>query len=320
VGLFAQPFYYGGIVNTSHMYGRDRAGRQVQHMFGLNFELGEPGALAEHQRLFAASYENLPAGGLISIMNHPCTLVLREWFSTDLKPRELTDAGYEHFEAFVVHVLSHPDVRTVTADALPLLYPDRARGRHFSADELLGLARAVGQEVAFVEADDTALSAAEMFGMLARFLAETCETGAAPDGVVCEHLDGPASAAEDAVASADASADAFAGSVSDTARFLRTHGRLPDAVQVGRQRIALGSYYVALAEAARRAIEQRSLPDPIRFAPADNRVEGHVDEEAARGSWSGVMLRAGFSAPKLIEQARLQTWTLKPALLSGSPP
>ena len=74
------------------------------------------------------------------------------------------------------------------------------------------------------------------------------------------------------MASADASADAFAGSVSDTARFLRTHGRLPDAVQVGRQRIALGSYYVALAEAARRAIEQRSLPDPIRFAPADNRV------------------------------------------------
>jgi hypothetical protein len=30
------------------------------------------------------------------------------------------------------------------------------------------------------------------------------------------------------------------------------------------------------------------------------------------------MLPDGFEAPKLLEQARLQAWTLKPALLSSS--
>jgi hypothetical protein len=318
VGLHAQPFYYGGIVNTSHMHGRDGAGRDVRHMFGLNFELGEPGALEEHRRLLAASYDNLADGGLISIMNHPCTLVLREWFSTDLKPRELTEAGYEHFDAFVGHVLSHSDVRTVTADQLSLLYPDRARGRRFSPDELLALARAVGREVAFQETDGLSLSPAELFGLFARFLSHAIEHRASPDAVTCEHLDGPALPAGEVTGAYTVEADAFADSVTSVAAFLDSHGRLPEAPAVARRRVAPEAYYAALAEAVAHVIEHGSLPERIGLSPAANLVEAYVDEPAARSGWSSVMHRPGFAAPKLLEQARLQAWTLKPAILSGT--
>lgn len=318
VGLHAQPFWYGGIINTSHMYGPDRRGNAARHMFGLNFELGQPGAMEEHQRQFAASYELLEDGGLISIMNHPCTLVLEEWFSTNLKPRELTEAGYEHFEAFVAHVLSHEEVETVTADQLPALYPDRARDHVFSADEVLELARAVGEEINFQQTDGMSLSAAELFALFVQFVAHAIREEAVPPSANWRYLDGPALGETDTSAGLHIERATFAPSVLDVEAFLRENGRLPDAVNVGGHRVAPGDYYAAIAGAAVHLVEDGTLPDEVPITPAINKVEQHVDEEAARGAWTSSMMRPGFSAPKLLEQACLQVWTLKPAILSGS--
>jgi hypothetical protein len=317
VGLHAQPFWYGGIINTSHMYGRDRQGREVRHMFGLNFELGQPGAMEEHQRAFAASYGALDDGGLISIMNHPCTLVLEEWFSTDLKPRELTEAGYEHFEAFVEHVLSHNGVETVAADQLPALYPDRARDHVFSAEEVLELARGVGEEVDFQETDGMSLSPGELFGIFVHFVAHAVKDGTVPPSAIWRYLDGPALPPGDVEAGMQIDRSAFASSALDVEAFVARNGRLPNAVTAGGGSVRLDDYYVAVAHAAAHLIERGALPDEVRLTPAVNKVEGYVDEDAARGAWTSVMMRPGFGAPKLLDQARLQAWTLKPALLHG---
>jgi len=314
VGLYAQPFYYGGMVNMSHLWGRDRRGREVGHAFGLNFELGTPGALEEHERLFAASYGALEDGGVISIMNHPCTLVLKEWFSTDLKPRELTEAGYEHFEAFIAHVLSHDEAQTITADELPALYPDRARDRVFGADELLALARAVGEEVNFQETAGMSLSAAELFGMFTRFLAHAIREGGRPAGAACRYLDGPARPAGDIVTGRALDAGDFASSVLEVESFVQANGRLPDAVSLGEKRVSVGDYHAALAAAVTHLVGQGTMPSEVRVIPAVNQVERHADEGAAHNAWASVMMRPGFSAPKLFEQARLQAWTLKPAV------
>ena len=99
VGLDCQPFYYGGLLCTSHLYGKQGSGDDRNHLMGLNFELGAPGELEKHQQAFTRSREQLASsGGLVSILNHPCTLVMKEWFSTELKSPELIEAGYRHFE------------------------------------------------------------------------------------------------------------------------------------------------------------------------------------------------------------------------------
>jgi hypothetical protein len=315
VGLHAQPFWYGGLINTSHLWGTDRRGREARHMFGLNFELGQPEALAEHQRLFAASYDALEDGGLISIMNHPCTLVLKEWFSTDMKSRELTEAGYQHFDEFVAHVLSHQDVETITADELPEIYPDHARNRVFSADELLVLARGVGEEINYQELDDTSLSAAELYGMFARFLAQAARDKVVPPGVVCTHLDGPAGPAGEIKTGFTTGIDDFGMSVLCTAHFLEDQGRLPDQEDMDGWPVATGDYFATLARAVRHLVEEGEFPDEVSITPTVNRLEGHVDEDAAHSAWQSVMMLPNFAAPKLLEQARLQAWTLKPAIL-----
>lgn len=315
VGLHCQPFWYGGLLNTSHLYGTDRHDASASHYFGLNFELGTPGALAEHQKRFTTSYEALTAGGLISIMNHPCTLVLREWFSTDMKTPEQIQAGYEHFAAFVAFVNSHPDVRTVTADELPALYPDHAHQRVFSPQELLALAEAVGEEVYYLELPGMALAPVEVFAMFARFLRRAFADDPAP-GAVYEYHDGPAAGAQAATEGTATRAE-MTVAVSGVCDFLDAHGHLPAAVPVGVQTIALESFYVALAAVIREYATNGRLPETVRFGPAVNRIAEHVDAAAAKAACGGAMMLPGFSAPKLYEQACLQAWTLKPALLSG---
>ncbi len=320
VGLHAQPFYYGGIINTSHMRGKDRRGRDVAHIFTLGFDLGTPEARDRYRTLFADSYNALEDGGLISIANHPCQLVLERWFSTDLKTRELTQAGYQHFDDFLAHVLSHDNVETVTADQLPDLYPDHAADRAFSLDELLSLARAVGDEIHFQEFNGMAVSAAELFGMFLRFVARFAEARSIPRGAVAAHLDGPASPAQDAITAFSITADDLALSATTTVRLLREFNRLPDCVAIGSRSVTPGDYFLARADATAHIIEHECLPDEVAIRPSVNLLDGYVDEDAAHNAWTGSMMLAGFEAPKLLEQAYLQAWTLKPAILSSTWP
>ena len=312
VGLNAQPFYYGGIINTSHLYGSDEQGREVRHAFGLNFELGTPGALETHQRLFTESYERLEQGGLISIMNHPCTLVMYEWFSTDMKTIEEREAAYQHFEQFIEWVNGHEAVRTVTADELPALYPDRAQGRTFSREELLTLAEGVGDIVYFQRLGDVTISAAELMGMFAAFLSGFV-SGTSPARAEWRYLDGPVSRPAGEGGAVALTADELAALVPPLDREMQGYRRLPVVAAEG---IALEQGLVALAQAVVSVIKQGRLPGEVRVGPVENRLREHVDVAAYESSCNNVMMRPGFTAPKLLEQAYLQAWTLKPAVLA----
>lgn len=317
VGLHAQPFRYGGMVNTSRMSGTDRRGRPAQHYFGLGFDVGTDEAEARHHAAFDASYDLLEDGGMISIGYHPCQLVLEEWFSTFLKPRAQTLAGFERLDALLGWVLDHPEVECITAEDLPRLYPDRAQGRVFSADELRELALAVGQEVYFQEFDGMALSAAELFGMFTRFLAQAIREGTVPAGAVCEHLDGPAARQFIDCDWFEADPEEFCETVLDVADFLALHGRLPDLIEADAWDLGVPEWFCCAAQMVAHLVEGGDLDTTVATSLARLRINEHVSDEAARNSWGGVMHYEGFDGSKLLEQAKLQAWTLKPAILAG---
>ncbi len=317
VGIYAQPFWYGGIINTSNMYCvPDRKGREVRHHFGVNFEMGRAGALKQHKKLFKDSYDSLEDGGVISIANHPCTLVMKAWHSTEMKSSEETSAGYKHFEKFVSYVLSHENVRTISADQLPQLYPDKAKDRVFSCEELLAAARSAAGEISFQEIGGMYLSAGELFGMFARFLSHFASEQKTAPGAVCRHLDGPAMRAPVFRSGFSAGSVEFIESVISCLDFLGRNRRMPDVLTVGGRHASPGEYFGAMARAVACLIEKGSLPDVVDFVSVSNAVEQYVIDKGPQGSSRG-MLPPGFSAGKLLEQARLQTWTLKPAVLSG---
>ncbi|MBM4048133.1 MAG: hypothetical protein FJ279_23775, partial [Planctomycetes bacterium] len=222
VGVDCQPFWYGGILCTSHMYGKRFSGEQQRHLMGLNFELGKPGELEKHKELFSRSLEQLsPTSGLISIINHPCTLVLEEWFSTYMKPRELTEAGYKHFEDFVAWALAFPNVKPTCASELRRLYPDRADGRLFSRDELGQVAASLSEEISFQGLGDVTLSAAEAFGMLVSCLDEFIAKAALPDAARCEPVFNPTRQPQGTVRGIRVAWDAFAAGTRSVTEFVR---------------------------------------------------------------------------------------------------
>jgi len=316
VGLDCQPFWYGGLLNTSHMYGRREDGREARLYLGLNFELGTPGSLDEHKLHLAEALDALgDSGGLITIMNHPCTLVLERWFSAELKPRHVTQAGYRDFDAFVRHALEQPGAAATSAQALLELYPDEARDRNFTRDEILALARAVEGEVIWRHLDSIVISAAELFGLLTGFLASIGDDGTLPESIAWGYLDGPASHPEQADTNFSVLWPVFLRAARAAADFISERGRVPDEVRLGTRSVFPGDFLATVAEAVATLIASNRQPERLTILSAKHCVGRYVDEDAARGGWKSAMLPPGFSAPGLLELARLQAWTLKPAIL-----
>lgn len=319
IGLDCQPFWLGGILCTSHMYGKRLNGETQRHLMGLNFELGKPGEFEKHKETFTRSLDQLSkSGGLISIANHPCTLVLEEWFSTYMKPRELTEAGYAHFEQFVKWAISHDNVKTISADGLCRIYPDRASGRLFARDELRKMAADFSGEINFQRLGDVAVSAAEAFGMFAGCLADYLANGTPPSEVRCMALYNPTRRPADSARDVSVSWDVFRCALPSVMWHIGRHRSVPNEVRLGDRVVAPHDYLGALARIVVRLIDGESPPDEVRIEPVVCRFEDAVDEAAARGAWKSSMMPAEFSAPSMIDLAKLEAWTLKPAVLCSS--
>jgi hypothetical protein len=281
---------------------------------GLNFELGAPDALEEHKAIFARSHSQLAgSGGLISILNHPCTLVMRQWFSTELKSAERIEAGFEHFDRFLSWALALPGVRPTCAGELPALYPDRARGRGLRREDLSLVASALSDEICFVRLGDLALTAAEAFGLLTSALRSYCSDGVLPQEVLCVPIDNPPQPPLRSD-SGHVTWDAFCLANEDVAGTVAYRRALPRQVQLGALSLSPGDYLAALAAVMTRLLAGLAPPEQVTIRPAPLRFEDYVDERAARSGWSSVMMPPGFAAPGLLDLAKLGAWTLKPAV------
>ena len=315
IGLDCQPFWLGGILCTSHMYGQRLSGEKQGHLMGLNFELGKPGEIEKHKAKFTQSLEQLSAtGGLISIINHPCTLVLEQWFSTYLKPRELTEAGYAHFDEFVKWSVSHPNVKGTCAKDLLRLYPDRAQGRTFSRDEIRELAARLSGEIGFQRLGDVAVSAAEAFGLLVNGLGAYAASGGLPAGVeyapVYNQTRHPKSPG-----SVSVSWPTFSEMTRKVMESVKRTGEVPNSVDFKEGSVAPADYMAAVARVLVKLLDGGKPPEKVDITPVERRFEAFVDEDAGRAAWKSVMMPPDFTAPKLIDLAKLVAWTLKPAIL-----
>jgi hypothetical protein len=325
VGIDDQPFYYGGMLNVFKM--RSNLARM---------DLSGGASLANGQSTFRTAYERLRGngGGTISIYYHPnewvqtefwdavnfkhgANPVRAEWKRPGTRPAAETERAFDDFEQYVRFIKAQPGVRFVTATELLTIYADKALTRSFGQEDLRGLARAVQKDITFQRLDGYTLSAADMFGLLTDAMAVFVERQALPSTARVTALDGPARMYTPSPGTTSTSSipwSAFAQAVRDTADYCRTSHRLPDEVWVGAESMSPADYLATLA----RTFEDLSASGK---APADViRREGHftADRYVAADSlelWSWPIFPEGFHAPRIMELARLQAWTLKPAVL-----
>jgi hypothetical protein len=325
VGIDDQPFYYGGMLNVFKM--RSTVARM---------ELRGGESLAQGKAKFQAAYDKLRAagGGTISIYYHPCEWVhtefwdgvnfrrganppRNEWKLPGTRPAAETEKAFSDFEEYVKFIKAQNSVRFVTANDLMKLYADRALGRSFSRAEILALAQAAQKEITFQRLNGFTLSASDLFALLNEAMVAYVEKNAAPEAVKLAPLYGPARAFDPSAGRTKPSSltwPAFATAVRDVADFTRTHQRMPDAVWFGVDSLSPKDYLATLAAVMEQVIKTGKPPDQVTVREGRFTADQYVAEDSP-GLWGWVIFPEGFHAPKIMELARLQAWTLKPAVL-----
>jgi hypothetical protein len=322
VRLDDKPYYYGGVFT---MY-------KLAHQ--LRADLNKPEKLPAAQEDFLNARKRLLAegGGLVSIFYHPCEFVHKEfWDGVNFRnganpPRELwqkpphktaeeSQVSYEVFENYIRFMKRFDDVRFITATEAAKLHGDQARGRAFNGDELKSLAAGVGEAVSFQNRDGYALSASEVFALLNEYVARK----GGGDNVTAVELnstpDGPSNPVEPLTATVTTDDSQLMRTAADVAGYLKKQRRVPTSVWLGSTAVPPASYLRALADVVPALTEGKPLPKRIDVRPATFAAARYVADDDPRALWGWVIFPKGFRAPAMMELARREAWTLKPALL-----
>jgi hypothetical protein len=327
IGLNERPFWYCGILNVLNL------GRNV---VGVNFELGTPGFIEEARDRFREICERLKAegGGVISVFNHPCTLVTEEfWDGVNFgkgrspsgvpiepraKPRDWIEAGYRDFSEFVRYVVAYSGVKVITASEALGIYRDRSEGKLLKGEEVLKVLASLRGKITFYEGEGITLSPAEIFWLVISCLSRyVAESHIPSEGVRVKNILGPTGEFHPDFRPGDLSWADFAGSCIDAAKLIDVNGRIPSKIDVGDITLGPASYLATAIEALRLIAEGRQPPQTISVQEGALDTAQYVNEEGARDAWRWAIFPEGFSAPKLVSIAKLQAWSLKPALPLG---
>jgi peptidoglycan/xylan/chitin deacetylase (PgdA/CDA1 family) len=329
VGIDDQPFYYGGMLNVFKM--RSTLARM---------ELQGGSSLANGKATFTKAYEQLRShgGGTISIYYHPNEWVQTEfwdavnfrrganperadWRMPGTRPPAETEQAFRDFDAYIRFIKALPGVRFVTATELKELYADTARMRRFQQQDLLQLARSMEQDITFQRFDGYALSAADVFGLLTDAVAAYSASGAWPSAVTVTALDGPTRTYTSPAGGTPKSAfpwNAFARAVREASEFCRTEHRVPDEIWIGAESMPPADYLATLAGTFQELVTSGRPPVDVRRREGHFSADRYVAEDSPQ-LWSWPIFPEGFHAPRIMELARLQAWTLKPAVLQRAP-
>ncbi len=331
VGISEAPFWYCGALTVYKM------GSNVTRM-----DLHREEALAEATDRFGKIHARLRSqgGGLVSVFYHPCEWVhaefwdgvnfsrgsnppREEWKPPRQLPPEKTEAAFARFERYVDFMRSLPGVKFVTASDLPELYPDPLRPSAIDAAAIEPLARRVAEMglVDFLQdAQGRFHSPADLLTELIEFLGGAIDEKKPPGRLRLSAVLGPSEPPpKTEVDSLDW--PAFRDALVDARAAIRARRQIPSPVFAGVKKIAPADFLVACARAAVRVIDSAKAGKPLfpeRIeVPSGTAVatEKHVaqDTPGLFGGW--IIHKEGFRAPRIMEQARLQAWTLKPAQL-----
>jgi hypothetical protein len=332
VGLDHKPFWYAGALNVYHM------GPNWTRM-----ELHDPAAVEPAKQKVSAIARQLQQedeGGLISIFYHPCEWIHQEfwdgvnfrrganppaeqWKAPPQRTAAETDAAFDRFGQYVDHIRSIPGVRFVTAGDLPSIYSDPLRETGVPMEVLTQIAARLNSNaengVDFMVISNRSYSVADQFELLVTAVNQLISGEAPPPQLVAKGLLGPDGFPPTSNDRTHIDWAAFRMAAADVANVIRVEGRVPARVFIGPDPIPPTVFLVGLAKVYEYHQKQGALPlekgidlpRTVELLPARHVAE---DTPGIFGGW--IIHKENFRAPKILEVARLQAWTLKPAIRS----
>lgn len=320
VGLNGRPFYYGGLLNIFNT----KEGPQLRP----NDDWSN---LEESKRKFHQAYEQMTGngGGLISLYFHPCEFIhsqfwdmnfargasppREQWQIFPLRPSDSRERAFHYFEQLVLYMKSFPQVQFITGPQAIRLYADGARGHKFSASETAQIASQVQSEVNFQDHGTYTLSPAEILTLIAeRMVARPGKTGVDSGVTLPSTVYGPSLPSPELTEPVDVPWSQFERSLQDLHMFIQRNRQIPSAVWLGSKPVPPEAFLVAMAKIIGEHKERGARPEKVTVAPARLATTKYVAADSPE-LWSWPIFPQGFHSEHLMELARLQAWTLKPA-------
>jgi hypothetical protein len=320
VSIDDKPCYYDGILNLYRL------------TYTLRADLNNPKALPEAEEKFTTARKALLAegGGVVSICYHPCEFVHKEfwdgvnfkhganpprerWKEPKSKTLEESKVSYQVFEEYIRFMERFPEVQFITASEAAKLYKDKARNRKFSRAEIKQIASAVNEEVSFQKGDGFVLSAGEVFCLLNQFVAERAGERETTSVKLTQTPYGPSSPSPVFTDAVTADWSQVTRTALDVDDYLAKQERIPGTVWLGSTGVPPEVYLRGLAKVVVDLIDGKE-PKSVEFRSAKLAAAKHVADDDPK-LWGWVIFPPGFHAPALMELAKRQAWTLKPAIL-----
>src|SRR5262249_39041469 len=180
--------------------------------------------------------------------------------------------------------------------------------------ELKTIAKAVKEDITFQKHGDYALSAADVFFLLNGYVAERGAGKKVGDVTLKETPYGPSNKVPVLADPVTTDWSQFTRTAADVADFLKKQGRIPSTVWLGSKAVPPEAYLRSLAEVAVTLLDGKEAPKEIEVQAAKFTVGKYVADDSP-ALWNWVIHPKGFRAPAMMELARRQAWTLKPAIL-----
>jgi hypothetical protein len=318
IGLKGRPFWY---CNALVVY--DMPPNRTR------FELHIPQALEPGKKAvseIAARLKN-EGGGLISIFYHPCEWVHKQfwdgvnfsrganpprpqWKAPPQRTSEETDAAFDRFGQYIDHIKSL-GVRFVTASELSTIYVDKVRGQGANEEEMGEIASRLAREdskgIDFIVINGKSFSPSDQLEILLSADEKTPPQGLlGPDGA------GPA-VGEGSLQKVDWAA--FETALRDVKDFIKREKRVPARIFIGADAIRPEDFLIGLARTYLEKKKSGSWPAEVVLGKNVELLTAQRVAKDSPGIFGGwVIHKEGFRAPKILEVARWQAWTLKPAL------
>ena len=200
-------------------------------------------------------------------------------------------------------------MQLVTARELASLYPDRAYTRPLTRSDVHTIAQAFQKRLSYVDLRPRIVSAAEGLLALSHFVAGT-DDGGSPDQVETQFAYGPASRAQRFITEGTFSRNAIRKAAQELNDAVRQTEQLPSVLWVAGAPVRPEDFAVTLAAVV--ASQQDSQRVSLRQGKLE--AEKYVADDAPR-LWGWVIFPKDFDAPRMMEIAKLQAWTIKPAVL-----
>jgi hypothetical protein len=317
------PYWYCGVLNLN-------GANKNFILFDRSFE--DPEGIHRLKARFKRIHDGLKnEGGFVSILFHLHTAINKKFWDEvnfgsgknrdaadyvrpPAQPRRITDRAWKDFDEFIGYVSSFEDVQFITArDASRMLRrPDIVE---IHREELRNLAESSRARIDYVQVRDYFLSPAQIFYAVTSALKEYKNSGRVPARLIVREYLGPMKPWSSKTTSRmGLTAGQLLRACERAADFIDSKGFMPDTIELAAgAQLSPADFLSTASSALVRLLRTGSMSHSVTISKANFMGTRRVHADRFRRACEWAVLPPNFSAPRILEQIKLQTWTLVPA-------